>query len=159
MNRSPTAEAEEAAERTGIADEAGRNWLALDNMRVLLVEDSRLLSAHLLEQLKAIPRVEPLGVVDTEKDAIDTITAKTPDVIVLDLHLRQGTGFGVLTALSKMKKAPISIVLTNYDLPQYRDRATTLGARYFLDKSNEFDRLPGIIGELIADTGAAAATV
>jgi DNA-binding NarL/FixJ family response regulator len=122
-------------------------------MRVLLVEDSRLLSAHLLEQLKAIPRVEPLGVVDTEKDAIDAIATKSPDVIVLDLHLRQGTGFGVLTALAKMKSAAISIVLTNYDLPQYRDRATTLGAKYFLDKSNEFDRLPTIISELIADRG------
>jgi two-component system OmpR family response regulator len=124
-----------------------------EKMRVLLVEDSRLLSAHLLEQLKAIPRVEPLGVVDTEKDAIDAIATKLPDLIVLDLHLRQGTGFGVLSALAKMKNAPISIVLTNYDLPQYRDRATTLGAKYFLDKSNEFDRLPTIISALIADRG------
>ena len=110
----------------------------------------------MLEQLKAIPDVEPLGVVETEKDAVDVIGKQLPDLIILDLHLKQGTGFGVLISLAKMKNPPISIVLTNYDLPQYRDRATSLGAKYFLDKSNEFDRLPSIIGGLIADRGAAS---
>lgn len=117
-------------------------------MRVLLVEDSPLLSKHLLEQLAGIPAVEPLGVAETEQQAIDVIASSLPDVIVLDLHLKQGTGFGVLEALRGLRKPPTAIVLTNYDLPQYRERATALGAKYFLDKSNEFDRLPQIIAEL-----------
>jgi DNA-binding NarL/FixJ family response regulator len=115
---------------------------------VLLIEDSQLLARHLLEQLAAIPMVEPLGVVETERQAIEEITRTSPDLIVLDLHLKQGTGFGVLASLAKVSKPPITIVLTNYDLPQYRERATALGAKYFLDKSNEFDRLPEIIGAL-----------
>jgi two-component system OmpR family response regulator len=118
-------------------------------MRILLVEDSRLLAQHLIEQLAAIPSVEALGVVETEQDAIASIAGKNPDLIVLDLHLKQGTGFGVLSALSKLGKPPIAVVLTNYALPQYRERANALGARYFLDKSNEFDRLPTIIRDLI----------
>ena len=117
-------------------------------MRVLLVEDSRLLAQYLLEQLSAIPAVDPVGVVDTEQQAIAAIAEQNPDLIVLDLHLRQGTGFGVLASFSKLNKPPIAVVLTNYALPQYRERATALGAKYFLDKSNEFDRLPAIIGEL-----------
>ena len=128
-------------------------------MRVLLVEDSRLLAEHLLEQLKSIPWVESLGVVDTEKDAIDAVLTQLPDLIILDLHLKQGTGFGVLASLAKMSRAPTAIVLTNYDLPQYRERATSLGAKYFLDKSNEFDRLPAIIGDLIANRKAASLAV
>jgi DNA-binding NarL/FixJ family response regulator len=119
-------------------------------MRVLLVEDSRLLARHLLEQLAAIPKVEPLGVVESEQQAIDAIVRTTPDLIILDLHLKHGTGFGVLASMAKFSKPPIAVVLTNYDLPQYRERATALGARYFLDKSNEFDRLPAIIDELSA---------
>jgi len=93
--------------------------------------------------------VESLGVVDSEQRAIEAITKHTPDLVVLDLHLKQGTGFGVLSWLSKSSKPPVVIVLTNYALPQYRERATALGAKFFLDKSNEFDRLPAIIGELI----------
>ncbi len=118
-------------------------------MRILLVEDSRLLAQHLIEQLAAIPSVEPLGVVETEQEAIASILNDQPDLIVLDLHLKQGTGFGVLSALAKLGTPPITVVLTNYALPQYRERANALGARYFLDKSNEFDRLPSIIRGLI----------
>jgi two-component system, OmpR family, response regulator len=122
-------------------------------MRVLLVEDSKLLAAHLLEQLIAIPKVQFLGVVETEAHAITAIVEQAPDVVVLDLHLKQGTGFGVMMALARMSKpAPTVIVLTNYALPQYRERALALGAKYFLDKSNEFDYLPGIIKKLIAAT-------
>lgn len=119
-------------------------------MRVLLIEDSQLLAKHLLEQLAAIPSVEPLGVAESEQEAIDAIAQQSPDLIVLDLHLKHGNGFGVLDAMGKLSAPPIAVVLTNYDLPQYRERATALGAKYFLDKSNEFDRLPQIIGELSA---------
>jgi DNA-binding NarL/FixJ family response regulator len=118
-------------------------------MRILLVEDSRLLAQHLIEQLAAIPSVETLGVADTEQQAIASIADKHPDLVVLDLHLQQGTGFGVLAAVAKLDKRPVTIVLTNYALPQYRERANALGARYFLDKSNEFERLPVIIRDLI----------
>jgi two-component system OmpR family response regulator len=124
------------------------------HMRVLLIEDSRLLAEHLLEQISGIRAVEPLGVVETEERAIDTIALQTPDIIVLDLHLKQGTGFGVLAAITQMNKPPLVIVLTNYALPQYRERATALGAKYFLDKSNEFDRLPTIIREIIETQAA-----
>ncbi|HYM35693.1 MAG TPA: hypothetical protein VET48_09880, partial [Steroidobacteraceae bacterium] len=57
-------------------------------------------------------------------------------------------GFGVLASMLQLKRPPVAVVLTNYNLAQYRERATALGAKYFLDKSSEFDRLPGIIGEL-----------
>jgi two-component system OmpR family response regulator len=123
-------------------------------MRVLLVEDSELLAKHLLEQLTAIPHVDPLGVVGTEQEAVESVQKLKPDLLVLDLHLKKGTGFGVLTALSKAGKLPVVIVLTNYALPQYRERALQLGASYFLDKSNEFDRLPAIIGTLVAKNDA-----
>jgi len=120
-------------------------------MRILLVEDSQLLAKHLLEQVAAIPDVQTVAVVDTEQRAIDAIREQCPDLIILDLLLKQGTGFGVLTALPKLSKQPVSIVLTNYALPQYRERANALGVKWFLDKSSEFDRLPEIIGELIKD--------
>jgi DNA-binding NarL/FixJ family response regulator len=123
-------------------------------MRVLLVEDSELLAKHLLEQLTAIPDVDSLGVVATEQEAVDSVEKLGPDIVVLDLHLKKGTGFGVLAALAKTGKLPVVIVLTNYALPQYRDRALQMGASYFLDKSNEFDRLPAIIGALVAKNDA-----
>jgi two-component system OmpR family response regulator len=118
------------------------------SIKVLLVEDSKLLAEQLSELLASIPFTTSVGVVTTEKDAIDASIAQRPDLLILDLHLKQGTGFGVLKALSHFENPPRVVVLTNYALPQYREQALALGAHYFLDKSSDFDRLPRLIHDI-----------
>jgi DNA-binding NarL/FixJ family response regulator len=115
------------------------------DIRVLLVEDSELLADRLVELVLSTPGAKAIGVVTTERDAIAASLSQRPDLIILDLHLKQGTGFGVLKALAHSKPRPYVIVLTNYALPQYRETALSLGAQHFLDKSSEFDRLPELI--------------
>jgi DNA-binding NarL/FixJ family response regulator len=45
-------------------------------------------------------------------------------------------------------KKVVVIVLTNYDLAEYRRAAAALGARYFLDKLRDFDRLPLLLQQI-----------
>lgn len=117
-------------------------------LRVLLVEDSKLLAERLLELLADIPQVNVVGNVGSEADALAAVRTTAPDVLVLDLQLRQGTGFGVLRALQVLDKFPAVVILTNYSLPQYRTQAQMLGAQYFLDKASEFDRLPAVLSDI-----------
>jgi DNA-binding NarL/FixJ family response regulator len=42
----------------------------------------------------------------------------------------------------------VVIVLTNYDLAEYRRAAAALGARHFLDKLRDFDRLPALLQQI-----------
>ena len=70
------------------------------------------------------------------------------DVIILDLHLKQGTGFGVMRALATTQLKPRIIVLTNYDLPEYKNAAIALGATHFLDKARDYGRLPEVLHEI-----------
>jgi two-component system, OmpR family, response regulator len=69
-------------------------------------------------------------------------------VIILDLHLKQGTGFGVMRALAATQLKPRIIVLTNYDLPEYKNAALALGATHFLDKARDYGRLPEVLHEI-----------
>ena len=72
--------------------------------------------------------------------------------MILDLHLRRGTGFGVLREVARHASgAPAVVVFTNYDLPEYRRMALSLGVRHFLDKAREYERLPGVLEELRDD--------
>jgi CheY-like chemotaxis protein len=64
--------------------------------RVLLVEDSGVLAGRITELIRRLPRVDLIGTVDTEADAVQRIASAAPDVLILDLHLRDGSGFGVL---------------------------------------------------------------
>lgn len=122
------------------------------NLSVLLVEDSRVLAERLRETLLSVPGVQLAGTVDSEADAVAALQRHPIDVLLLDLHLRQGTGFGVLRAIpNDQAKKVVVIVLTNYDLAEYRRAAAALGARYFLDKLRDFDRLPALLQQIGAD--------
>ncbi|HWG77954.1 MAG TPA: response regulator [Steroidobacteraceae bacterium] len=127
------------------------------NLSVLLVEDSRVLAERLRETLLSVPGVQLAGTVDSEADAVAALQRHPIDVLLLDLHLRQGTGFGVLRAIpNDQAKKVVVIVLTNYDLAEYRRAAAALGARYFLDKLRDFDRLPSLLQQIGADETAPA---
>jgi DNA-binding NarL/FixJ family response regulator len=122
------------------------------NLSVLLVEDSRVLAERLRETVLSVPGVHLAGTVDSEADAVAALQRHPVDVLLLDLHLRQGTGFGVLRAIPGSPACKVVvIVLTNYDLAEYRRAAAALGARHFLDKLRDFDRLPTLLQQIGAD--------
>src|SRR5271170_6395532 len=118
------------------------------SLRVLLVEDSKVLTERLTEAIRQIPEVELIGTADTEAGAVASAKRDSVDVIILDLHLRQGTGFGVMRALAGAQLRPQIIVLTNYDLPEYKNAAIALGATHFLDKARDYGRLPEVLREI-----------
>ena len=112
---------------------------------VLLVEDS----PRIAERLRELLEQEGLSVVATVEDepAAVRVLQETPiDLLVLDLQLKIGTGFGVLESLGAQR--PPTIVVTNYTLPQYRERAAQLGVEHFLNKAEDLDRLPEILADV-----------
>src|SRR5215470_16877573 len=117
------------------------------SLRVLLVEDSSLLAARLGELIRRLPDVDLIDTVQTERDAVTRISAVRPDVLILDLHLRSGSGFGVLRSLvrDRPERRPKVIILTNFGLPEYRREAESLGVEAFLDKSRDYFRLPSLL--------------
>lgn len=117
-------------------------------LRVLLVEDSKVLAERLAEVIGQIAEVELAGVVQTEQEAIAAVRQNPFDVVILDLHLKQGSGFGVMRALITSQSKPCIIILTNYGLPEYQTAALALGADHFLDKSRDYERLPQVLNEI-----------
>lgn len=127
-----------------------------DSLRVLLAEDSTLLAARLTELIDRLPDVKLLGTVDSEADTLSHVASDTPDVLILDLHLRSGSGFGVLRALSRSGSSPRGrrpkiVILTNFGLPEYRREAEAFGVEAFLDKSRDYFRLPSLLTDFARD--------
>jgi DNA-binding NarL/FixJ family response regulator len=98
------------------------------------------------EALDALENVEVVGAVTDESSAVAAVQEKQVDVIILDLQLKEGTGFGVMQRLGKSR--PVCIVFTNYMLPEYQRLASSLGVEYFLNKSLDYERLPQLIQEI-----------
>ena len=126
------------------------------SLRVLLAEDSTLLAARLAELIGRLSDVELIGTVDCEADTLSHVAAETPDVLILDLHLRIGSGFGVLRALARRRattdgQRPKIVILTNFGLPEYRREAEAFGVEAFLDKSRDYFRLPSLLADFARD--------
>jgi len=119
-------------------------------LSVLLVDDSALLTERLTEWVTSTEGLSLAGVVDTEQAAVNAVALGGVDLILLDLHLRTGTGFGVMRALAKFARRPVVVVLTNYTLSEFRRVANELGARYFLDKGMDMDRLSDVVSDVRA---------
>jgi DNA-binding NarL/FixJ family response regulator len=123
-------------------------------LRVLLVEDSRVLTERVSETLAALDGVELVATAADEAAAVASAREQDVDVMILDLQLRSGTGFGVLQQLGR--KRPVVIVFTNYLRPLYPRRAADLGVEHFLSKSRDYERLPMLLQELEPRPRAAA---
>jgi two-component system OmpR family response regulator len=120
-------------------------------LRVLLVEDSPLLCERISEVVAGIPGVELIASVGSEAAAVEVVRKGNVDVVILDLQLRNGTGFGVLRNLRSLERRPEVVVFTNFALATYRDNALALGARHFLDKARDYERLPSVLHEISAE--------
>jgi DNA-binding NarL/FixJ family response regulator len=114
-------------------------------MRVFVVEDAAEVRKRLVAMLSAIPGVTVVGVADSVRTAIDGTAASGPDVLLLDLQLADGSGLEVLAALKPSIPTLRVIVLSNFATQQHREAGLAAGADFFLDKSQEFRRVPEIL--------------
>jgi DNA-binding NarL/FixJ family response regulator len=103
-------------------------------MKILLVEDSRILRDRLRDIISAIPQAILVAESDTEDDAKIQLDLHRPDVAVVDLQLRAGSGLSLIAHV-RAAHATTIVVLTNLAQPEYRARCMELGAHYFFDKS------------------------
>ena len=113
-------------------------------LRVLIVENSRILAKRIVEWLEADARIEIAATVDNAPAAIEVLQRLKPDAVIVDVALAAHTnGFDVLRAIARDTAAegPVAIVFTNHSSRPYRDAALRLGAAYFFDKSNDFARM------------------
>lgn len=113
-------------------------------IRVFLAEDS----SAIRERVAALLTRESMRVVGegaTPRGCIEGILQSHPDVVVLDAQLEGGSGLEVLKAVRIAEPAVSFIVLSNNSGAVYRKRYLAEGARSFLDKTTEFNKLAGAI--------------
>ena len=112
-------------------------------LKVFLIEDSVAIRESLSQALESSGRVVVCGTADGANKALREIEDSDPDVVIVDLQLRQGNGFDVLAALQQRDSAHtlVKMVLTNYSTPIFKQRSMALGAQLFFDKSLEFESI------------------
>lgn len=116
--------------------------------RVLIVEDSALVVGALRILLEE--RGFDVDAAGGVADAVAVCRATHPDVMLLDLGLRDGSGFDVLAQLSTDDGLPgVVVAVTGDDEPAVRDRCLAAGCREVLVKPIRALELPGRLREML----------
>lgn len=115
---------------------------------VFIVDDSASIRVRLAEMLGRMGDVSVVGEASCAPEAIAGILRTRPDSVLLDLNLMGHTGLDVLRAVHSKAPQIAFVVLTNHCESQYRDAALEAGARFFLDKSQEFERVRDVISQI-----------
>ncbi|MFY9316542.1 MAG: response regulator [Burkholderiales bacterium] len=113
-------------------------------VRVFVVEDSARIRQRLDELIEAAGATNA-GHAAEVGPATRAILATRPDIVILDLQLADGTGFDVLRAVHDAAPEIDVYLFTNFAADPYRQLAERLGARGFIDKSREFERVHDVI--------------
>ena len=140
-----------------VVDGARRKYTM--KLLVYLVEDSAIMSPVLRTLIEAVG-AKIVGNSGAAQPAIEDIKVLRPDVVVVDIGLREGSGFDVLKALFKEMGpgGPARMVLTNYALEPYRKAAKRWGASYFFDKSKQIPEMLRVLRDMPRSASVDAAT-
>jgi two-component system response regulator YesN len=101
---------------------------------VLVVDDHAAFRASVVSALRrqcAQIRVEEAG---DGPEALRAIEAFATDLVLLDIKLPYGNGIELTKAIKASHASVTVVILTGYDLPQYRQAAFRNGADCFLYK-------------------------
>jgi two-component system response regulator DevR len=120
----------------------------MQTVKVFIVDDSAFVRARLITMLCSFEEIEVIGQTEDALIASESIRKLKPDVVILDVRLKGGSGIDVLQSIKEDKLAPITIMLTNYPHPQYRERVRSAGADFFFDKSSEFEKIIDVVKQL-----------
>src|SRR3569833_4717952 len=108
---------------------------AASERRILLIEDSVVLTRRLNDLLSEPGRVEVAAQATTQSEAVSRLQQDAFDVLVVDIELAEGNGVAVIRAARQMyppDNQPLNVVLTNYASDFVRDHCFAAAADYFL---------------------------
>lgn len=114
------------------------------SLKVVLIEDSPDLREALGTVLRAMSGVEVVGGAADERAALDLLQSARPDLAIVDLKLKAGSGIGVLRALASHPERfgrTRAVVFSNHGQPPVRERCLALGVEHFFDKATQLQEL------------------
>lgn len=115
--------------------------MTMDCVRVLCVDDNRLVLEALTMRLKREPSVEVVGTLEQADDLPQTALDKEVDVVLLDVDMPGRDAFEALADLARQRPETRTIIVSGYVCADLIDRAIASGAWGYLNKTAGVDAI------------------
>jgi two-component system, NarL family, response regulator NreC len=112
-----------------------------EKRRILIVEDHTLLRAGLSALLSQDPDIEIAGELDNGRDAVRSIAALSPHLVLMDLTMPGCNGFEAIVEIKKRYPNVKILVLTLHRTDEYIHESLRAGADGYILKDASHDEL------------------
>lgn len=129
----------------------------MSTIRILIADDSSDFAESATQFLSADPNLQIVGRATSGQEALTKVSEVKPDLVLMDWAMPEMPGPVAMRRIKSDPKAPRVIILTMYDLPEYRTIAKLAHADGFVSKSDFGEKLVPLIYELFAETLADSA--
>ena len=102
---------------------------------VYLVDDHPMLREGLVNLLQRSSDLTVCGEAESGGEALSGIASSQPDVAIVDLSLKEGSGFDLIRNIRQNYPNTQVVVLSMHDERRYAERAMRMGARGYVMKS------------------------
>jgi DNA-binding NarL/FixJ family response regulator len=117
--------------------------------RVVVVEDHPMFREQLVHLIEKEPDMEVCGEADNVPDGVARIRETKPQVVILDITLKNSNGLELLKDLRAAGiEAPV-LVLSMHEESLYAERALRAGARGYITKSEASSRVLAALREVL----------
>lgn len=100
----------------------------------LIVEDNAIFRGSLKQILSGRFPTMSIHEAGDGREALRKVDELVPDLIFMDIRLPGTNGLELTRNIKRDNRDVVVVILTSYDLPEYRDAAIMSGANYFLTK-------------------------
>ena len=118
--------------------------------RIVVIDDHPLLSEGLMQLLCAQPDLECIGTADNTADAKRLVAQSAPDLMILDLRLKNGDTLELIKSLRVEHPDLKVLVLSQYDEMLFAERVLRAGASGYIMKENATDEILNAVRRVLA---------
>jgi DNA-binding NarL/FixJ family response regulator len=120
------------------------------DLKILIVEDNHSFRQFFKENLHSrFPSIEIFEAADGEK-ALQILEAESPNLVFMDIQLPGENGLDLTKKVKARYPRIIIVVITTYDIPEYREAAFQYGADRFLPKDSlDWKEIEEVVKSLI----------
>lgn len=111
------------------------------SIRIMVVEDHNVVRQGLVALMRTVADFDVIAETDSGEQAIELFRTHRPDITLMDLRLKSGSGVSSILAIRKISPESRIIVLTTYDGDEDIYKALQAGARGYVLKGASSEEL------------------
>lgn len=115
---------------------------------ILIVDDNMNFVDRMIRLLEEAGNTRSISVASNYDEARKLLSSENPDIVLLDINLPGKNGIELLKQIRINNQQCEVIMITNHADEYYRQQCKELGAKHFLDKSNDFGQVPALIRQI-----------